>query len=119
AEHEPRSKAFTVKREHQPPCLGATISTSSAGANWVAERATAATTLPFTAVAIFASAKPSRAQSSSSVFASVAKASPLSRIFKKHLRVRRAGLELGGDQLLHDLGLGEGGSQVFSFMKFV
>src|SRR4029077_10942305 len=83
AEHEPRSKAFTVKREHQPPCLGATISTSSAGANWVAERATAATTLPFTAVAIFASAKPSRAQSSSSVFASVAKASPLSRIFKK------------------------------------
>ena len=33
--------------------------------------------------------------------------------------VRRAGLELGGDQLLHDLGLGEGRSQVFSLMKFV
>ena len=47
-------KLLAVKREHQPPCLGATISISSASASLVAARDEAATKLPFTAVAIFA-----------------------------------------------------------------
>src|SRR4029450_692467 len=46
----------------------------------------------------FAPPKPSRAQSSSSVAASVAKASPLSRIFKKHLRPLRTRPDIVGNQ---------------------
>jgi hypothetical protein len=55
--------------------------------------------LPFTAVAILASAKPRFTQSSPSVAASVAKGSPLSSTFKKYLRVDGAGLDIALNKL--------------------
>src|SRR6185437_13286686 len=98
-EQKSRGEGRAVESEHQPPCLGATISTSAASMSGVLLRSEAATKLPFTAVAILASAKPKPAQSSSRFLASVAKRLPLSRICNKHLRMRLAGRKIGGDKL--------------------
>src|SRR5262249_13948026 len=77
SEQKPRGEGRAVECEHQPPCLGATISTSAASASFALLRSVAATKLPFTAVAILASAKPKLLQSSSRFIASVAKRLPL------------------------------------------
>ena len=94
SEQQARGEALSVDVEHHPPCLGATISTSSLGESRVSPRLAEATKLPLTAVATLACAKPSVAHSSASVRASVATVSPLTRICNEHLRIGRAGLDV-------------------------
>jgi hypothetical protein len=57
SEKQPGREVLAINFEHQPPCLGATISTASFGASGVSPRLVEATKHPLTAVATFASAK--------------------------------------------------------------